>query len=43
MLQLKNLFALLPLLASMAIESGASPIAKREVPQGELYDALSQV
>ncbi|KAI9638445.1 uncharacterized protein MKK02DRAFT_6664, partial [Dioszegia hungarica] len=28
-----KLFALLPLLASMATESGASPITKREVPQ----------
>jgi hypothetical protein len=33
MVQLKTLFALLPILASMAMERGASPI-KREVPQG---------
>lgn len=34
MLHLANLFALLPLLASMAAESRASPISRREVPQG---------
>lgn len=41
MLYLMKLFALLPLLASMATESGASPITKREVPQGKLRSSIA--
>jgi hypothetical protein len=36
MVALKVLFALLPLLASMALETNASPL-NREVPQGMSY------